>query len=50
VSALEAGLDIQISGASGSLDFDKATGEAPAQIEVWAIADGGFVTLAVINP
>jgi hypothetical protein len=50
VSALEAGQDIKVSGASGSLAFDITTGEAPAQIEVWTVADGGFVTLEVVNP
>jgi branched-chain amino acid transport system substrate-binding protein len=42
---LLAGGSIDIAGASGDLDFDPATGEAPAPIEVWMVQAGAFVTL-----
>ena len=49
--ALEAGKDIDITGASGSLDFDPAVGEAPSKIELWQFvpdpAPGTFSTLKI---
>ena len=47
--ALEAGKDIDISGASGALDFDPATGEAPSKIELWEYSAAGntFNTLDI---
>jgi branched-chain amino acid transport system substrate-binding protein len=47
---LAAGRDINIEGASGHLDFDNASGEAPGNIEVWQVVDGGFHTVSVISP
>jgi branched-chain amino acid transport system substrate-binding protein len=49
-AALAAGQPVNIEGASGALDFDASTGEAPAPIEIWQVADGGFTTLAVEQP
>jgi branched-chain amino acid transport system substrate-binding protein len=49
-SELASGSAINIEGASGPLDFDPSTGEAPGAIEVWTVADGGFSTLAVVSP
>ena len=42
-TAIERGDDINVKGASGDLDFDNATGEAPSAIELWQWreADGG---------
>jgi len=42
--------DIDIEGASGHLDFDNDTGEAPADIEVWRVENGAFVTVKVVSP
>jgi branched-chain amino acid transport system substrate-binding protein len=47
---LSAGRDIDISGCSGSLDFDNATGEAPANIEVWEVVGETFVTQKTVAP
>ena len=45
-SALLAGKAINVSGASGPLDFDNATGEPTSAVEVWQVqADGSFKTL-----
>lgn len=49
-SALDRGESINIEGASGALDFDNGVGEAPADIEVWRILDGGFSTLRIVKP
>jgi branched-chain amino acid transport system substrate-binding protein len=49
-SEMAAGRDINVEGASGHLDFNPTTGEAPAAIEVWRVADGGFTTEAVVTP
>jgi ABC-type branched-subunit amino acid transport system substrate-binding protein len=48
--ALSSGASVNIEGASGKLDFDNVTAEAPANMQVWTIADGGFVTLKVVDP
>ncbi|MBI5493661.1 MAG: ABC transporter substrate-binding protein [Deltaproteobacteria bacterium] len=50
VSRLAAGGDLDVQGTSGPLDFDNATGEAPAAVQVWEAADGGFTTLRVVQP
>lgn len=44
VADLRAGVAIDVSGASGDLDFDAATEELTAPIEVWVVRDdgGGF--------
>ena len=47
---LAMGVAINVEGASGALDFDPMTGEAPAAIEVWKVVDGGFTTVAVEQP
>ncbi len=44
-TALQGGASIDIAGASGDLDFDPATGEAPSPIEVWMVEGNGFKTL-----
>jgi branched-chain amino acid transport system substrate-binding protein len=49
-SQLAAGQPINVEGSSGHLDFDNSTGEAPADYEVWRIADGGFTTVKVVSP
>ncbi|MBW2527566.1 MAG: hypothetical protein JRI23_25515 [Deltaproteobacteria bacterium] len=41
LAALGSQQSIDVEGMSGSLDFDAATGEAPGDIEVWAICDPG---------
>jgi branched-chain amino acid transport system substrate-binding protein len=40
-AALLAGESIDISGASGPLDFDPKTGEAPSPVELWKVDDKG---------
>jgi branched-chain amino acid transport system substrate-binding protein len=47
---LRAGRDIDVEGASGHLDFDPASGEAPADIEVWTVQGGKFETEKVVTP
>ncbi len=44
-AALQQGQTIDVRGASGELDFDPATGEAPSPIEVWRVAGDGFETV-----
>ena len=46
------GKKVNVSGASGALDFDNTQGVAPGPIDIWAIApDGGIITLdTVVNP
>ncbi|MDP2307863.1 MAG: ABC transporter substrate-binding protein [Pseudomonadota bacterium] len=41
---------IDVSGASGSLDFDPDTEETTASIDVWTIVDGSFVTVGTTEP
>lgn len=48
LSALQSQEDIDIQGMSGPLDFDSATGEAPGDIEVWAVCDPSLEACA--NP
>lgn len=50
VDRLGKGTDIDVEGASGHLDFDPATGEAPSNIEVWQVVDGAFQTLEIAAP
>jgi serine/threonine protein kinase/ABC-type branched-subunit amino acid transport system substrate-binding protein len=42
-AALQAGGTIDVAGASGALDFDAATGEAPAEFRLWRVSGTGFV-------
>jgi branched-chain amino acid transport system substrate-binding protein len=42
LSALQLQQEIDIHGMSGPLDFDAATGEAPGDIEVWAVCDSSL--------
>lgn len=49
-SELFAGRDVNIRGASGALDYDAETGEAPSPIEVWRIEAGAFLTAEVLSP
>jgi len=39
-----------VEGASGHLDFSNATGEAPADYEVWKIVGQTFVTQYLVSP
>jgi ABC-type branched-subunit amino acid transport system substrate-binding protein len=39
ITALASGGGIQFEGASGSLDFNAKTGEAPADVEIWCVLD-----------
>jgi branched-chain amino acid transport system substrate-binding protein len=41
VGALSKGQDIDVQGASGALDFDPTTGEAPSDYEVWTLGAKG---------
>jgi branched-chain amino acid transport system substrate-binding protein len=43
---------LDVVGASGELDFDATTGEAPGPIEIWGVAASGddFVTESVVLP
>jgi branched-chain amino acid transport system substrate-binding protein len=50
VSNLAQGHDINVEGVSGALDFDNDKGEAPARVQVWRAADGGFLTLRTETP
>jgi branched-chain amino acid transport system substrate-binding protein len=50
VSDLAAGHDIDVQGASGHLDFDVTTGEAPSDINIYEIVDGGIRLESVIHP
>ncbi|MDC3960038.1 ABC transporter substrate-binding protein [Polyangium jinanense] len=49
-STLAAGGNINISGTSGPLNFEPATGEAPGRIEIWAVSNDQFVTVTVKDP
>lgn len=50
VEAFRAGDPIDVSGASGPLDFDPITGEVSNPIEVWTIEGGSFVPQVVCQP
>lgn len=41
---------VDVTGASGKLDFDPTTGETSAVIEVWTIQDGAFVAVDTFDP
>jgi branched-chain amino acid transport system substrate-binding protein len=49
-SALQSGQTIDVNGTSGPLNFDPATGQAPAAIELWGVQSGAFTQLGVIQP
>ncbi len=42
-ATLQSGGSIDVTGASGQLDFDNQTGEAPAAFQVWRIRDKAFI-------
>ena len=42
-ATLQGGGSIDVTGASGQLDFDPQTGEAPAAFQVWRIRDQAFI-------
>ena len=44
-AALQQGQSIDVRGASGELDFNLETGEAPSPIEVWRVKGAGFETV-----
>lgn len=50
VEAFRAGEAVDVSGASGALDFDPVTGEVSNPIEVWHIVQDSFVPLVVCQP
>lgn len=47
---MSAGLEINVEGSSGLLDFDLQTGTPSSPYEVWQISDGGINTLRLVNP
>lgn len=49
-AALAGGEAVNISGASGSLDFDAATGDVTGPVEVWRVTSEGFETLEIVTP
>lgn len=49
-TALSNGMSINLLGASGTLQFDPDTGEAPGDIEIWHIVNGALATKDVIPP
>ncbi|MFP2910644.1 ABC transporter substrate-binding protein [Pyxidicoccus sp. 3LFB2] len=49
-AAIRTGTVINIKGASGELDFDNETGEAPSEYELWRVVNGAFETVQLINP
>ncbi|HVE81866.1 MAG TPA: ABC transporter substrate-binding protein [Myxococcales bacterium] len=50
ISELAANREINVEGASGHLDFNNVTGEAPADYEVWKIVGTNFVTQYTVSP
>lgn len=52
VASAEAGVDVNVVGASGDLDYDPATGETSGPIDVWVInsAGNGFETTETCTP
>ncbi|MEN9799883.1 MAG: hypothetical protein RL653_3580 [Pseudomonadota bacterium] len=44
------GTRLDVDGASGALDFNNATGEAPGKIEIWKVAGKGFSSVKVVDP
>ncbi|MFZ5468624.1 MAG: ABC transporter substrate-binding protein [Myxococcota bacterium] len=49
-TALQNGTSIDVEGASGKLNFDPVTGEAPSPIELWRVSGSGFTTVRVVEP
>ena len=49
-SVLHGGGTVDVTGASGTLDFDPATGEAPSPIEEWRVVGGAFQTVTFHDP
>ncbi len=49
-ATFDEGRGIDVTGASGRLDYDPDTEETTAPIEVWHVADGTFVTDYTIDP
>lgn len=49
-SALQQGQSIDVVGASGTLNFNPTTGEAPGSIEVWQINGSSFTTVRIVEP
>lgn len=49
-ASFDEGLSVDVTGASGNLDFDPVTEETSAPIEVWAVADGDFVSQYWVEP
>ncbi|MFP2929986.1 ABC transporter substrate-binding protein [Pyxidicoccus sp. 3LG] len=48
--SMSSGAIINVTGASGELDFDNDTGEAPSEYELWKVEGGTFKTVQLINP
>ncbi|RKH50902.1 ABC transporter substrate-binding protein [Corallococcus llansteffanensis] len=48
--SLRQGKGINVQGASGELDFNNDTGEAPSPYELFKVESNGFRTLQLINP
>jgi hypothetical protein len=50
-AAFAQGRKVNLTGSSGALDFDPATGVAPGPIEVWSVQlDGGTPAVRTVNP
>lgn len=49
-NVLQLGNSIDIEGASGHLNFDPTTGEAPAPIELWQVSGTTFRSVTVLEP
>ncbi|WNG14744.1 ABC transporter substrate-binding protein [Cystobacter fuscus] len=45
---LAAGRSVNVDGASGALDFNNDTGEAPAPVELWQVVGNNFATIETI--
>lgn len=48
--AMRTGTVINVKGASGDLDFNNDTGEAPSEYELWKIENGAFKTVDLLKP
>lgn len=49
-TAVEQGTSVNVEGASGSLQFDPALGQAPAKIEVWRFEGSSIVPVTQLEP
>lgn len=49
-TALANGMPINVTGASGLLQFNPDTGEAPGDIEIWTASGGKFTTKSIVAP